>query len=80
MPQSLGLSAPLVQELTRRIAREHSTLRDPICYFLLLWAISQGLSILYQFLENERAELQAVLRTEIMRRAPAWIPFSDSLQ
>ena len=30
--------------------------------------------------KQERAELQAVLRTEIMRRAPAWIPFSDLLQ
>lgn len=30
--------------------------------------------------KQERSELHAVLRTEIMRRAPAWIPFSDSLQ
>ena len=30
--------------------------------------------------KQERSELHAVLRTEIMRRAPAWIPFRDSLQ
>ena len=30
--------------------------------------------------KQEWAELHALLRTEIMKRAPAWIPFSDSLQ
>ena len=80
MPQSLGLSAPLVQDLTCRIVRGHSTLRDPICYFLLLCAISQGLYSLSVPGKQERSELHAVLRTEIMRRAPAWIPFSDCLQ
>ena len=36
--------------------RGRSTLRDPICYFLLLCGVSQGLSIPYQFLENRNEQ------------------------
>ena len=44
-----------------------STLRNPICCtFLPLCAISQGFSVPYQFLFQERVEPHAVLRTEIM--------------
>ena len=49
------------------IVRGRSTLRKPICCtFLPLCAISQGFSVPYQFLFQERVELHAVLRTEIM--------------
>ena len=61
--------------------RGRSTLRDPICGFLRLCAVSQGLSDPYQFLENrnERSCTQfSGLRS--WARAPAWIPFSNSLQ
>ena len=58
--------------------RGHSALRDPMCYFLLLCAVSQGLSISYQFLE--RAELHAVLRTEkLLGFTSVTPPFSDLL-
>ena len=58
-----------------------SALRDPICYYFLLCAISQGLSSLYQFLENrsEQSRTQfSGLRS--WERTPSWIPFSDCLQ
>ena len=61
--------------------RGRSALRDPICYSFLLCAVSQGFSIPYQFLENrsEKSSTQfSGLRS--WERAPAWIPFSDSLQ
>ena len=49
--------------------RGHLTLRNPICYiFLPLCAISQRLSVPYQFLFREQVELHTVLRTEIMRK------------
>ena len=58
----------LFEYLISYIVRGRSALRDPICYFLLC-AVSQGLTIPYQFLENRSEhELHAVLRTEIMRR------------
>ena len=41
----------LFEYLISYIVRGRSALRDPICYFLLC-AVSQGLSIPYQFLEN----------------------------
>ena len=59
----------------------HSALRDPKCYSFLLCAVSQGFFIPYQFLENrsEKSSTQfSGLRS--WERAPAWIPFSDSLQ
>ena len=61
--------------------RGRSTLRDPICYFLILCAVSQGLSIPYQFLEN-RSEQSCMqfLGLRSWEGAPAWIPCSDSLQ
>ena len=58
-----------------------SALRDPICYSFLLCVVSQGFSIPYQFLEN-RSE-QSYMQFSGLRsweRAPARIPFSDSLQ
>ena len=50
-------------------------------YVLLLCAVSQGLSLPYQFLEN-RNEQSCTQFSELrlQERAPAWIPFSDSLQ
>ena len=48
--------------------RGHSTLRDPIC-FLPLCTISQGLCSLSVPGKQERAELQAALRTEIMGKS-----------
>ena len=62
------------------IVRGRSALRDPVC-FLPLRALSQGLSVPYQFLENRNEQswtLFSGLRS--WERAPAWIPFSDSLQ
>ena len=62
------------------IVRGRSTLRDPIC-FIPLCAISQGLSVPYQFLENRNK--QSCTQFSGLRsweRAPAWILFSDSLQ
>ena len=59
--------------------RGHSTLRDPICSSL--WAVSQGLSIPYQFLGNRNE--QSCMQFSGLKSwegAPAWIPFSDSLQ
>ena len=50
-------------------------LHFPLC------AISQGLSVPYQFLENRNE--QSCTQFSGLRsweRAPAWIPFSDSLQ
>ena len=47
----------LFEYLVSCIVRGHSTLRDPLCYFLLLCAISQGLSIPYQFLENRNEQI-----------------------
>ena len=62
------------------IVRGRSTLRDPIC-FLPLCAVSQGLSVPYQFLENRNE--QSCTQFSVPRswqRAPVWVPFSDSLQ
>ena len=61
--------------------RGRSTLRDPICSLLLLCAVSQGLSIPYQLLENRNK--QSCTQFSVLRlweRAPVWIPFGDSLQ
>ena len=61
--------------------RGRSTLRDPICCFLPLCAVSQGLSVPYQFLENRNE--QSCMHFSGLRsweRAPAWITFSDFLQ
>ena len=61
--------------------RGRSTLRDPICCFLPLCAVSQGLSVPYQFLENRNK--QSCMQFSGLtwwERAPAWIPFSDSFQ
>ena len=80
--------APILGRLMRRgdslektlIVRGRSTLRDPIC-FLPLCAVSQGLSVPYQFLENRNE--QSCMQFSGLRsweRTPAWIPFSDSLQ
>ena len=58
-----------------------STLRDPICCFLPLCAISQGLSVPYQFLENRNEQsCRQFSRLRSWEKALAWIPFSDSLQ
>ena len=46
----------LFEYLVSCIVRGHSTLRDPLCYFLLLCAVSQGLSIPYQLLENRNEQ------------------------
>ena len=65
----------------KTLVRGRSTLRDPICYSLLLCAISQGLFIPFQFPEN-RSE-QSCTQFSGLRsweKAPAWTPFSDSLQ
>ena len=65
-----------------------SALRDPICYSLLLCAVSQGLYSLSVPGKQEWAELHEVLRTEIMRKGtcldsfqwlPSVTPFSDLL-
>ena len=71
----------LFEYLVSCIVRGHPTLRDPLCYFLLLCAISQGLSIPYQFLENRNEQIcMQFSGLRSWERAPAWIPFSDSLQ
>ena len=59
--------------------RGRSALRDPICYSLLLCAVSQGLYSLSVPGKLEWAELHAVLRTEIMRKGTCldsfqWLP------
>ena len=60
--------------------RGRSTLRDPICCFLPLCAVSQGLSVPYQFLENRNEpSCMQVSGLRSGERAPAWIPFSVSL-
>ena len=57
-----------------------STLRDPIG-FLPLCAVSQGLSVPYQFLENRNEQSYSQFSgLRSWERAPAWIPFNDSLQ
>ena len=56
--------------------RGRSTLRDPICCFLPLCAISQGLCSLSVPRKWERAELLAALRTEIIGKSI----YLDSLQ
>ena len=70
----------LFEYLISYIVRGRSALRDPICYFLLC-AVSQGLSIPYQFLEN-RSEQSCTQFSGLKsgEAAPVWIPFSDSLQ
>ena len=61
--------------------RGRSTLRDPICCFLPLCAVSQGLSVPYQFLENKNEQSCTPFSgLRPWERAPAWIPFIDSLQ
>ena len=61
--------------------RGRSISRDPVCHSLLLRAVSQGLSIPYQFLENRNEQSCAQFSgLRSWERAPAWIPFSDSLQ
>ena len=69
----------LFEYLVSCIVRGHSTLRDPICYSLLLCAASQGLYSLSVPGKQEPAELRAVLRTEIMRKSTCldsfqWLP------
>ena len=54
--------------------RGRSTLRDLICCFLPLCAVSQGLSSLSVPGKQERAELHAVLRTEIMGQSTCLDP------
>ena len=52
-----------------------------IQYVLILCAVSEGLSIPYQFLENRSK--QSCTQSSGLRsweRAPTWTPFSDSLQ
>ena len=55
---------------------------NPICcFFLPLCAVSQRLSVPYQFLEYKNEQICTQfpgLRS--WERAPAWIPFSDSFQ
>ena len=50
-------------------------------HFLPLCAVSQGLSVPYQFLENRNKQsCMQFSGLRLWERAPAWIPFSDSLQ
>ena len=65
--------------------RGRSTLRDPICCFLPLCAVSQGLSVPYQFREyrNKQSCTQfSGLRSweKHLLGFPSVTPFSDSLQ
>ena len=62
-----------------------SALRDPICYSFLLFAISQGFSIPYQFLENRNE--QSCMSSQGWDHEKGHLlgflsvtPFSDSLQ
>ena len=63
------------------IVRGRSTLRDPICCIFFLCVPFLRDSVPYQFLEN-RNEQSCTQFSELRtwERAPAWIPFSDSLQ
>ena len=75
-PSPGGLPSPGIEPV-----RGRSTLRDPICYFLPLHAIPQGLSVPYQLLENRNEQnCTQFSGLKSWERAPAWIPFSDSLQ
>ena len=60
-----GLGEP---DMVLGSVRGRSALRDPIYYFLLLCAISEGLYSLSVPGKQERAKLHTVLRTEIMRK------------
>ena len=69
--------------------RGHSALRDPmllcvcvcVCVCMCVCAVFQGFSVSYQFQENRNE--QSCTQFSGLRsweKAPAWIPFSDSLQ
>ena len=66
------------------VVRGHSTLRDPIC-FLPLCAVSQGLSVPYQVLENRNEQSCTSSQDWDHGKGhlfgfPSVSPFSDSLQ